>query len=196
MFFMDVNLCGSAGCGNRYDGGGISVVLASLFAALDGSDGLRPGRQGGIEKMQKSAGKSYGISFLGQPGVSIRAGENHPGFTTVNTARYGMKVGFAVWLGFVATVQLTANAFRQQPPKLYLINTGYQMICYLAMGAILAVWRGRLRYSISSPPVTEEQFADASVTLHQRSSSPTIFSVATGPSNSPCRSRRRLHPPT
>jgi hypothetical protein len=60
--------------------------------------------------------------------------------TTVDTAVYGMKVAFAVWLGFVTTVQLTAKLFGNQPTKLYLINTGYQLVCYLAMGAILAEW--------------------------------------------------------
>ena len=44
--------------------------------------------------------------------------------TWVDTAIYGMKVGFAVWLGFVTTVQLTANLFGNQSTKLYLINTG------------------------------------------------------------------------
>jgi hypothetical protein len=60
--------------------------------------------------------------------------------TTVNSALYGMKIGFAVWLGFVTTVQLTGALFGRQPMKLYLINTGYQLVCFLVMGAILAVW--------------------------------------------------------
>jgi hypothetical protein len=60
--------------------------------------------------------------------------------TTVNAALYGMKVGFAVWVGFVTTVQFTAFLFERRPFKLYAINTGYQLVCYLAMGAILAVW--------------------------------------------------------
>jgi hypothetical protein len=45
-----------------------------------------------------------------------------------------------VWLGFVTTVQLTGTLFGKRPTKLYLIDTGYQLVCYLAMGAILAVW--------------------------------------------------------
>ena len=60
--------------------------------------------------------------------------------TSVITVFYGMKVGFAIWLGFVATVQLTGALFTKQPMKLFLINTGYQMVCYMAMGAILARW--------------------------------------------------------
>ena len=37
-----------------------------------------------------------------------------------------MKVGFAVWLAFVMTVQLTDKLFTNRPTKLLLINTGYQ----------------------------------------------------------------------
>ncbi len=89
--------------------------------------------------MQKSAGKSYAISFVASlVSAFVLAKIIH--VTTVNTALYGMKVGFAVWLGFVTTVQLTAKLFGNQSTKLYLINTGYQLVCYLAMGAILAVW--------------------------------------------------------
>ena len=61
-------------------------------------------------------------------------------FRSVDTALYGAKIGFAVWLGFVTTVQLTGALFSRQPIKLYLINTGYQLVCFLSMGAILAVW--------------------------------------------------------
>jgi len=59
----------------------------------------------------------------------------------INTPLYGMKVGLAVWLGFVTTVQLTSSLFSRQPAKLYAINTGYQLVCYLAMGAIMGAWR-------------------------------------------------------
>jgi hypothetical protein len=53
-----------------------------------------------------------------------------------------MKVGFAVWAAFVATVQLTDTLFGKRPFKLFLINTGYQLACYLVMGAILGQWVG------------------------------------------------------
>jgi hypothetical protein len=59
----------------------------------------------------------------------------------VQTPLYGMKVALAVWLGFVTTVQLTNSLFSRQPARLYAINTGYQLVCYVVMGAILAVWR-------------------------------------------------------
>lgn len=81
----------------------------------------------------------YGMSFVASL-VSAAVLAKIVAITTVSSALYGMKVGFAVWLGFVATVQLTSVLFAKQPVKLYLINTGYQLVCYLAMGAILAVW--------------------------------------------------------
>jgi hypothetical protein len=35
------------------------------------------------------------------------------------------------------------SAFGDRPRNLFLINTGYQLVCYLAMGAILGKWVGR-----------------------------------------------------
>jgi len=37
-------------------------------------------------------------------------------------------------------VQFSNNRFNRKPFQLYLIDTGYQLVCYLAMGAILAAW--------------------------------------------------------
>lgn len=92
-----------------------------------------------LAEMQKGAGKMYALSFLASL-VSAVVLSKIVDLTTVVQPYYGMKVGFAIWLGFVSTVQLTGALFGRQPMKLYLINTGYQLVCYLAMGAILAVW--------------------------------------------------------
>jgi hypothetical protein len=59
---------------------------------------------------------------------------------TIATAPYGMKVGLAVWAGFVLPVQWTDQMFGRRPFRLFMINTGYQLVCYLAMGAILGRW--------------------------------------------------------
>lgn len=102
--------------------------------------GYDPNDKARIEAMQKGAGKSYGITFIASL-ITAFVLAKIIDVTTVNTVLYGMKIGFAVWLGFVTTVQLTGKLFGNQPMKLYLINTGYQLVCYLAMGAILAVWQ-------------------------------------------------------
>lgn len=92
-----------------------------------------------LAEMRKGAGLMYAgavLASLFSAFVLAKIIE----ITTVNSALYGMKVAFAVWAGFVTTVQFTAFLFEHKPFKLYAINTGYQLACYLAMGAILAVW--------------------------------------------------------
>lgn len=101
--------------------------------------GLDPSDKDKIAEMQKGAGKMYGLSFVASV-VSAIVLAKIINVTSVDTIFYGMKIGFAVWLGFVTTVQLTGALFGRQPTKLYLINTGYQLACFLAMGAILAKW--------------------------------------------------------
>ena len=112
------------------------LLFARPWMVLMGYD---PNDKTKLEEMRKSAGKSYAISFVASL-VSAFVLAKVIDVTTVNSALYGMKVGLAMWLGFVTTVQLTGVLFAKQPAKLYLINTGYQLVCYLAMGAILAVW--------------------------------------------------------
>ena len=101
--------------------------------------GYDPENKAKLEEMRKSAGKSYALSFVASL-ISAFILAKIINAMTINMALYGLKIGFAVWLGFVTTVQLTAKLFGNQPTKLYLINTGYQLVCYLAMGTILAVW--------------------------------------------------------
>jgi len=93
-----------------------------------------------LKEMQKSAGPTYGIAFLAGLVSAFMLGKILS-ITPIDSALYGMKLGFGVWLGFVATVQLTGALFMKSSMKLLAINTGYQLVCYLVMGAILAVWR-------------------------------------------------------
>jgi hypothetical protein len=114
------------------------LLFARPWMVLMGYD---PEDKAKLAEMQQGAGKMYALSFLASL-VSALVLAKIIIITTVSSALYGMKIGFAVWLGFVTTVQLTSVLFAKQPTKLYLINTGYQLVCYLAMGAILAVWPG------------------------------------------------------
>src|SRR5882724_11558632 len=59
----------------------------------------------------------------------------------VHDVMRGVKIAFFVWLGFVATVQLTGTIAASKTMKLYFIDTGYQLVSYIIMGAILAAWR-------------------------------------------------------
>ena len=101
--------------------------------------GYDPNDKAKMEEMRKGAGKLYGITFVASL-ISAFVLAKIIDVTTVNSALYGMKIGFAVWLGFVTTVQLTSTLFKKRPIKLYWIDTVYQLVCYLVMGAILAKW--------------------------------------------------------
>jgi len=57
------------------------------------------------------------------------------------TLALGRLVGFHVWLGFVATVQLSSALFTKQSMRLFAINTGYQLGCYLVNSLLLSFWR-------------------------------------------------------
>jgi hypothetical protein len=93
-----------------------------------------------VKEMQKSAGPAYFASFIASfVSAFILALFFH--WLRVQDIQQGLGVAFHVWLGFVATVQLTGALFMKQSMKLFAINTGYQLVCYLLMGAILAAWR-------------------------------------------------------
>ena len=102
--------------------------------------GYDPNDKAQIAEMQKSAGPAYAGSFFASLvsayilALFLHMLQNY-------TLHFGLIIGFHVWLGFVATVQLTGVMFMKQSTKLFAINTGYQLVCYLAMGAILSVWR-------------------------------------------------------
>ncbi len=112
------------------------LLFAKPWTVLMGYD---PSDKAKMEEMRKGAGALYTMSFVVSLVTAFLLGKIIR-ISTVETALYGMKIGAGVWLGFVTTVQLTDKLFTRRPFQLYLINTGYQLVCFLAMGAILAVW--------------------------------------------------------
>jgi surface polysaccharide O-acyltransferase-like enzyme len=141
MHFLGVNLLAVLACAIAGMVVGFLWYSPMLFAnPWMKLMGLDPNDKAKIAEMQKSAGPSYAMSFvasiltafvLGK--IIAVSGETSP----VD----GLKIGLVVWLGFVTTVQLTNALFSRQPNKLYMINTGYQLVCYVVMGAILGAWR-------------------------------------------------------
>lgn len=102
--------------------------------------GYDPNDKARIQEMQKSAGPAYVGSLIASlVSAFILALFFH--WLRVQSVEFGLLIGFHVWLGFVATVQLTNALFTKQSMTLFAINSGYQLACYLAMGAILAAWR-------------------------------------------------------
>lgn len=93
-----------------------------------------------LESQKKEMGKTYGVSFVGAlvTAFVLACFISYAGFESYLMG--GVQLGFLAWLGFVAPVQLTDVLFGGKPLKLYYINTGYQLVSLLIMGAILATW--------------------------------------------------------
>lgn len=102
--------------------------------------GYDPNDKVRVQEVRKSAGPAYMGSFAASLVTAfILAMFLH--HMQVQSVGFALLVAAHVWLGFVATVQLTGVLFMKQSMKLFAINTGYQLVCYLAMGAILAAWK-------------------------------------------------------
>ena len=93
------------------------------------------------EEMRKSAGRAYGLSFacylVMAAMMAVLAWKS--GAATVTG---GLRLGFVCWLGFAATIGLTAQLFSEKAKfGVYAIDGGYQLIYLLLQGVVLAVWR-------------------------------------------------------
>jgi hypothetical protein len=113
------------------------ALFAKPWTILMGYD---PNDKAKLAEMQKSAGPSYMMSLVASLMSALVLGKIIEVSGTAGAVD-GLKIGLVVWLGFVTTVQFTNALFSRQPNKLYMINTGYQAVCYVAMGAILGAWR-------------------------------------------------------
>ena len=102
--------------------------------------GYDPNDKGKMDEMRKSAGPAYGGSLAASLLSAFTLALILHGMRA-ESLHFGLMASFHIWLGFVATVQFTGALFAKQSMKLFAINTGYQLACYLAMGAILVLWK-------------------------------------------------------
>lgn len=93
-----------------------------------------------MDEMRKSAGPAYAGSMVASLISAFTLALILHGLHAEDV-HFGLMAGFHIWLGFVATVQFTGALFMKQSMKLFAINTGYQLVCYLIMSAILTAWR-------------------------------------------------------
>ena len=130
----------------------LAVVLAALSAFVLGglwyspllfgrlwvrAHGYTPEK---MESMRAGVGRSYAVSFLCYL-VMAAVMALLIGATDTVTALGGLRLGAVCWLGFAATIGLTANLFSDKPLATYLLDAGYQLVYLSAMGAILASWQ-------------------------------------------------------
>lgn len=102
--------------------------------------GYDPNDKAKMDEMRKSAGPAYAGSFAASLLSAFTLALILHGMRA-ESLHFGIMASFHIWLGFVATVQFTGALFAKQSMKLFAINTGYQLVCYLVMGAILTLWK-------------------------------------------------------
>jgi hypothetical protein len=102
--------------------------------------GYDPNDKAKTDEMKKSAGPAYAGSLVASLISSFTLALILHGLRAEDL-HFGIMASFHIWLGFVATVQFTGALFMKQSMKLFAINTGYQLVCFLVMGTILTVWR-------------------------------------------------------
>lgn len=102
--------------------------------------GYDPNDKAKMDEMKKSAGPAYAGSLAASLLSAFTLALILHGMRA-DSLHFGLMASFHIWLGFVATVQFTGALFAKQSMKLFAINTGYQLVCYLVMGAILVTWK-------------------------------------------------------
>jgi hypothetical protein len=90
----------------------------------------------------EGAGAQLALAFVGSL-VAAYVLAHIVRYTSAESATDGAKTGLWLWLGFIVTTNLNTVFFEFRPLGLYLINIGYHLVAFLAMGALLAVWRKR-----------------------------------------------------
>lgn len=94
-----------------------------------------------MKAAQKEMMKTYGVSFVLALITAyvlfhvITMSEAYFGYSRLMT---GLTSGLWMWLGFVMPVQAVDILFGKRVPKLFAINTGYQLVSLLVMGSVIA----------------------------------------------------------
>jgi hypothetical protein len=116
------------------------VLFGKPWAKLMGMKDMSP------EQMRKGIGKIYGLMFLSSIVSSyvfmlvlIRMNPN-------NIFVLSLILGVLVWLGFVSTVQFGNWLFSKKPFQLFLIDTGYQLVSYVALSVLATVLLPKFMY--------------------------------------------------
>jgi len=92
-----------------------------------------------IKEMQKSAGKAYAVSLVCQLLIALAIAVL-VSYIHMERCVQGLKLGLLVWAGFAFPLGLMANVFSDKRITVFYIDTGYQLVYLLIMGAIITVW--------------------------------------------------------
>jgi len=63
------------------------------------------------------------------------------GYAGSTTVWGGAGIGALCWLGFAGATSYLHNLFAGRPARLWAIDSGYSLVCFILAGVILAIWR-------------------------------------------------------
>jgi uncharacterized protein DUF1761 len=110
------------------------ILFAKMWVNAHGFDEEQ------VRQMQKSAVKAYTVSviclILIALGMAVLAGYLHLWRTS-----QGLKLGVLVWACFAFPLALIARMYSPQRLTVLFIDTAYQLVYFLVMGAIIASWK-------------------------------------------------------
>lgn len=86
---------------------------------------------------QAKMGRVFGLAALAQLVIAF----NLAAFIGPQGTAFGLVAGFAAGLGWVAMSLGVIYLFEQRSLKLWLINSGYQVVAYTVMGGVLGAWK-------------------------------------------------------
>lgn len=89
--------------------------------------------KGAQGNMPLTFGGAYVLNVIGAVGLSILMGD-HAGVAS------GAHIGAFAAFFFLATGLGVIYLFEQRPLKLWLVNAGYQIVNFAAMGAVIGAW--------------------------------------------------------
>ena len=93
-----------------------------------------------VAAMQKSAGKAYGVSLVCQWLIALAIAVL-VGYLHLEHLGQGLKLSLLIWVGFAFPLGLMANMFSEKRITVFCIDTGYQLLYLLIMGAIITAWQ-------------------------------------------------------
>ncbi len=93
-----------------------------------------------VEQMRKTAGRVFMVSLFCYVVMAFVLAVLIS-YAGVSTVPQGAFLGFLVWIGFLATLGLTAHMFSEKRLSTYLIDAGYQLVYAVVMGVILSAWQ-------------------------------------------------------
>jgi uncharacterized protein DUF1761 len=91
-----------------------------------------------VKEIQKGASKAYSVALVCQVFIAL-AMAVIAGYLHLVLFVQGLKLGFLAWAGFALPLGLMATMFTERKMTVFLIDSGYQLVYLLVMGAIIAV---------------------------------------------------------